>query len=238
MLLKLSSLLEDPAEMRIAKIVDLSLVLDPDTQVYPGDPQPSFSVATTISNEGYNLLALHLGSQSGTHVDSPYHFLEAGPVLEGCPLSLFVGPGLVIDVQGHEPRTPIEWNELESHGSQFESGMIVAFHTGWSDANYGTDRYFDHPYLSADACARLLSLGVRTFLTDCINLDETVLDPEADLSFPCHDLIAAAGGIISENITNLGSIDFDDPLISIMPIRLGGDADGAPCRAVAMLVEQ
>jgi kynurenine formamidase len=223
--------------VRITKVVDLSLVLDPDTQVYPGDPQPEFSVATTIANEGYNLLALHLGSQSGTHVDSPYHFLDAGPVLEGCPLSLFIGPGLVIDVRGHEPRTPIEWSELEPHASRFENGTIVAFRTGWSDANYGTERYFDHPYLSPDACDRLLSWGVRTFLTDCINLDETVLDPEAELSFPCHDKIAAAGGIISENITNLGAIDFDDPLISLMPIRLGGNADGAPCRAVALQVE-
>ncbi|MFN2489318.1 MAG: hypothetical protein ABR529_06225 [Actinomycetota bacterium] len=77
---------------------------------------------------------------------------------------------------------------------------------------------------------------MRTFLIDCINLDETVLDAAATPSFPCHDLVAAAGGIISENITNLGAIDFEDPIISILPLRLGGDADGAPCRAVALKI--
>jgi kynurenine formamidase len=222
--------------MRVVKIVDLSLVLDPHTQVYPGDPQPRFEVATTIAGEGYNLLGLEMGSQSGTHVDSPYHFLDSGPVLEGCSLSLFVGPGVIADVRGHEPRTPIGWDELEPYSAPLQENVIVALWTGWSDAHYSTDRYFDHPFLSPDACERLLARGVRTILIDCINIDETVLHEDAAHSFACHDLIAAAGGIIAENITNLGGIDFREPLLSLLPIRLGGDVDGAPCRAVALQV--
>jgi kynurenine formamidase len=223
--------------MRVVKVVDLSLVLDPDTQVYPGDPQPRVRVATTISGEGYNLLSLEIGSQSGTHVDSPYHFLPSGAVLEACPLSLFVGTGVVADVRGHRPRTPIEFEELEPYSSRLREDVIVALWTGWSDTHYGTDRYFDHPFLSPDACERLLARGVRTFLIDCINIDETVLEGDAAASFPCHDRIAATGGIISENITNLGGVDFPDPVVSVMPIRLGGNADGAPCRAVALELE-
>lgn len=224
--------------MHVAKIVDLSLPLSPDTQVYPGDPQPRFSVATTIAKEGYNLLALEIGSQSGTHVDSPYHFRAEGPVLESCPLSLFVGPGVVADVRGHSPREPVSWEELDPYSSALGPGTILALRTGWSDDCYGTDRYLDHPFLSSDACGRLLALGVRTFLTDCINLDETVLDGDRVPAFPCHDQIAAEAGIISENITNLGGIDFDEPLLSLTPIRLGGAADGAPCRAVALKMEK
>jgi len=81
----------------------------------------------------------------------------------------------------------------------------------------------------------MLEAGVRTFAIDAINLDETVLD-ERDPDFTCHLQIAAAGGIISENLTNLSAVDMDGPLISLLPIRFGGDADGAPCRAVAMQV--
>jgi kynurenine formamidase len=44
----------------------------------------------------------------------------------------------------------------------------------------------------------------------------------------------AAGGVIAENLTNLGAIDFDDPLLCLFPLRLAGDADGSPCRAVAL----
>jgi kynurenine formamidase len=39
--------------------------------------------------------------------------------------------------------------------------------------------------------------------------------------------------VIAENLTNLGQIDFPNPLLSLLPIKLGG-SDGAPVRAVAM----
>jgi kynurenine formamidase len=99
--------------------------------------------------------------------------------------------------------------------------------------HYGTDSYFDHPFLDAAACERMLAWGVRTFAIDAINIDETILD-EREPDFSCHHLIAATGGIIAENLCNLGAIDFEEPLISMLPIRLGGNADGAPCRVVAI----
>jgi kynurenine formamidase len=47
---------------------------------------------------------------------------------------------------------------------------------------------------------------------------------------------SAVGGIIAENLTNLSSVDFEDPVVSLLPLKFGGDADGAPCRAVALNV--
>jgi kynurenine formamidase len=217
----------------IEQIVDLSVLLDDTTQVYPGDPQPRFSVATRIESEGFNLLRVEIGSQSGTHVDSPYHFREDGLRLEDCDLGLFVGPGVVIDARGKGPRERITVEDIDPYQQRFGRGVIALFHTGWSDASYGSDAYFDHPFLDGVACERMLSWGVRTFAIDCINLDETVLD-EREPDFSCHLQIAQAGGIIAENLRNVRAIDFDDPLISLLPIRFGGDADGAPCRAVAL----
>ena len=214
------------------RIVDLSLVLDASTQVYPGDPQPRFSIATTIAGEGYNLLDVHIGSQSGTHVDSPYHFKEDGLRLEDCDPSLFVGPALLIDVRGHGARQPITAADVAPYKERLAPGAIACLHTGWSDEHYGTDRYFDHPFLEGAACAQMLERGVRTFAIDCINLDETILD-DREPNFTCHHQIAEVGGIIAENLTNLAAVEFPDPIVSLLPVRFGGDADGAPCRAVA-----
>lgn len=216
----------------VHRIVDLSVVLDPNTQTYPGDPVPEFAVATTIEAEGFNLLSLRIGSQSGTHVDAPYHFIPDGPPLEQTDLGLFAGPGVVIDVTGHRDRQPITREDLELYRHRLGPGVVVALHTGWSDRYLGTDRYYAHPFLHQEACGELLELGVRTVGIDALNIDETVLD--GDAAFPCHMEFLGAGGVFSENLTNLGAVDFPDPLIMLMPIRLGGDADGAPCRAVAL----
>ena len=221
-------------EMRVERIVDLSIVLDGDTQVYPGDPKPELSVATRIETEGFNLLSLRLGSQSGTHVDAPYHFIREGARLGDCDLGMFVGPGVIIDVRDHGDRQPITWDDIAPYEERLGSGVVVALNTGWSDRYLGTDRYYDHPFLEPRACARLLGLGVRTVAIDAINLDETVVGGDAEPRFPCHLEFLGAGGVFAENLTQLGAVDFDDPLISLLPIRLGGDADGAPCRAVAL----
>jgi kynurenine formamidase len=217
----------------IERIVDLSVVLDGSTQVYPGDPQPRLSVATRIESHGFNLLHVAMGSQSGTHVDSPYHFKNDAPRLEDCDLGLFLGAGVVIDLRGKAPRERITVNDIESYETPLRAGAIAILYTGWSDLHYGTNSYFDHPFLDAAACERMLAWGVRTFAIDAINIDETILD-ERDPDFSCHHLIAARAGIIAENLRNVGAIDFDDPLISMLPIRFGGEADGAPCRVVAV----
>lgn len=217
--------------MRIRRVVDLSLPIDAGTQVYPGDPEVRFRVAATIETEGFNLLAVEMGSQSGTNCDAPYHFLASGPRIDEVALTRFVGPGVVIDVRGKEPRSAIDAADVEPYLESVGPGSIVLFHTGWP-AHYGTTSYFDHPFLGADACITLLQRGVRTFCLDTQNIDET---PDADhpgVGFPVHLLIAEAGGIVVENLTGLEQIDFD-PLITVFPLRLTG-ADGSPTRAVAI----
>lgn len=219
--------------MRLRRIVDLSLSLGPDTQVFPGDPVPAFRPATTIETEGYNVLALELGSHSGTHVDAPFHFLSEGARLEDVELSLFAGPAVIADVTGHGAREPIGWDALAPHAERLGAGTILVLRTGWSERHHGSDRYFDHPYLSAAACERIADLGVRTLAIDALNPDETVLGG-GEPRFDVHRILLGAGGVIAENLTNLGAVDFDDPLICLFPLRLAGDADGSPCRAVAL----
>jgi kynurenine formamidase len=218
--------------MHVRRIIDLSLALDADTQVYPGDPRVRFTTAATIAADGFNLLHIEMGSQSGTNVDAPYHFLDSGAPIDQVELNRFVGPGVIIDVRAKPARTPITSSDVEPYLDQVGRGTIVVFHTGWS-SYYQTPEYFDHPYLGADACAALLDRGVRTFCLDTLNVDETPDESHPGAGFPVHGLIARAGGIVVENLTALDQIDFAAPLISVLPLRLSG-ADGGPARAVAM----
>ena len=217
--------------MRLVRVVDLSIVVDDATQVFPGDPRPVLRRATRIETEGFNVLALELGSHTGTHVDAPYHFVADGPRLEDVDLSTFVGRGVLADVTAHEPRQPITWHDLESVADELVPGAILVLRTGWSERFVGTPRYYDHPYLDPRACREVLGQGVATIAIDALNPDRT--DVDGGGAFPVHELVLGAGGVIAENLTNLSAVTFAEPLVSMLPMRLGADADGAPCRAAA-----
>jgi kynurenine formamidase len=213
--------------MHVRRVVDLSVPLDDRTPVYPGDPPIRVTPAATIADDGYNLLAVHMGSQSGTHCDAPYHFLEGGARVDALDLRLCAGPGVVVDVRGRPDRHPIGVPDVAPHLDRVGPGTIVVLHTGRSGSGP------DHPYLGADACRALLDRGVRTIGLDTPNIDETPSEDHPGAGWPCHRMIAAAGGVIVENLTNLAAVDFPDPFLSVLPLRLTG-ADGAPVRAVAL----
>jgi kynurenine formamidase len=218
--------------MNVGRIVDLSMPIGPGTPVYPGDPVPALSPATTLERDGYNVTRVLMGSHTGTHVDAPYHFDPAGARLDDLDLRLFAGPGVVVDATDLPARTPIEWPVIEPYAPRLRPGVIVLLHTGGSD-HAGTPAFLDHPFLDVGACRRLLDLGIRTVCIDALNIDET---PDADhpgAGYPVHQLIAAHGGVIGENFCNLERIDFPDPFIVCLPIALE-HGDGAPVRAVAL----
>jgi len=217
--------------MRVQRVIDLSVPVDDGTVVYPGDPSPRFEVHSTIEEDGFNLLAIHLGSQSGTHVDAPYHFEEDRLRIDEVPVDRFVGPGVVVDATGLAPRAEITWEHVAPVADQIEPGVIVLLRTGWSE-HYGDQRYFEHPFLSADACQRMLDLGARTFCLDAINIDETPDDEHPGVGFPCHHLISRLDGVIGENF-RLSELPEGDFLVACTPVRLTG-ADGGPVRAVAI----
>jgi kynurenine formamidase len=216
----------------IGRIIDLSRRVDEGTQVYPGDPEVRLVPASTIASGGVNVLSVHIGSHSGTHVDAPYHFVEGGGRIDEMDPGLFFGPAVVMDVRGKEPRERITVEDLRPYEGRLSEGVIAVVRTGWEE-HYGTPRYYDHPFLDRRAAQLILDTGAKTVAIDALNVDETVLAGPHPEGYPAHHLILGAGGVIAENLTNLAAIDFPDPFFSLLPMKLGG-ADGAPVRAVAM----
>ena len=195
---------------KIKKIVDLSHELKNGTVVYPGDPVVDITVATVKEKDGYNLSNVHIGSQSGSHVDAPYHFKNDGLTVDRMELSYFMGNALVIDAS--------------------DKGDIVLFRTDWYQYE-GQDKFFRHPYLSAEAGAYLLDRGIQTLAIDAINLDRT-----GGTKFPVHEMYAEAGGLIAENLAHFDKIEFDEPIVIFLPLKLTG-VDGSPVRAAAVSFE-
>lgn len=216
----------------IRKIVDLSLELKTDMMVFPGDPPVSITPALTVSKDGVNVLQLHLGSQSGTHLDSPYHVDDSWMKLDELPLDRFLGEAVVVDATEYaSERTEIPWSCFAKYEGKLRPGTIVLVKTGWSDDYFGTPKYMEHPYPSLEAVTNLVSVGILTIGLDFLSLDKT--PPEGEpFELPNHKVFLKPGGVIVENLTNLEAIDQEGATCSVLPLKLGA-TDGAPVRAVA-----
>jgi kynurenine formamidase len=216
---------------KVLKAVDLSLPIDSKTPVYPGDPEPTLKPVATIGGEGYNLHRIILGTHTGTHVDAPYHFWPEGATIDRLPLGLFIAEAVIVPVRDKQPRQEIALADIKPVEKLLRPGAAVLFNTNWY-RRAGTPQYLEHPYLGIALCSYLLERGIRTFGIDAINIDLP-----GDAGSPVHGMIAAAGGVIVENLANLDQVDFAHPLVVFFPLKLAG-CDGSPVRAVALLLEQ
>lgn len=217
--------------------LDLSVPVVTGMPVYPGDPQVEISRALRVAEHGVNVLRLHMGSQSGTHVDAPYHVDEAWPTLDELPLERFAGRAVVADVRGLPARAPVTPDLLASALDlvRLRPGSILLLATGWS-AHWGTEEYLAHPWLTPEAAEAVVAAGVRTVAVDALSVDPTGGDTGGE-SLPAHRILCGVGGVIAENLTGLDRVADAQAAgcsveVFLFPLRLA-DADGAPVRATA-----
>ncbi|GAA5062963.1 kynurenine formamidase [Thermocatellispora tengchongensis] len=213
-------------------LVDLSVPIVTGMPVYPGDPEVVVRPALTVADDGVNVLGLHLGSQSGTHVDAPYHVGDGLPDLDALPLERFTGPATVADARGLGPRAPIGPEAVAPYA---RAGAVLLIATGWA-RHWGEQEYLAHPYLTPEAAALIVEAGVRTVAIDALSVDPTPAE-----EFPAHAILCGAHVVIGENLRNLDVLaeaqERGRPIeVSMFPIRLAA-ADGAPVRAVARIGE-
>lgn len=203
------------------RLLDLSHPIRTGMPVWPGDPEVALLPAAAIATHGYNVLSIHLGSQTGTHVDAPFHVDDALPTLDQVPLERFTGPAVVADLRGNAGAIrPEDLKDLD-----LRPGAVLLLCTGW-DAHWGTPRYSEHPWLDPTAARLLLGAGVRT-----VGIDAPSIDCPGDPALPSHHLLARTGAVIAENLTHLDAVPAGAQ-IWLLPLPLVG-ADGAPVRAVA-----
>lgn len=213
---------------------DLSHPLRTGMPVYPGDPAVAVGPALTVAADGVNVLGLHLGSQSGTHVDAPFHVDDALPDLDALPLERFVGPAVLLDVREAAPRAELGARVLDRVADRLRPGVVLLVVTGWS-RHWGTEEYLAHPWLSPGLSRRIVDLGVRTLGIDALSVDVT---PDGGATaLPSHQVLCGAHVVIAENLTGLAALldaQRDGSMIdvSLLPLRIE-HGDGAPVRAVA-----
>jgi kynurenine formamidase len=204
------------------RLIDLSHTIASGMAQYPGDyPPPRIVRRMTHEAGGHLVSALEFGCHVGTHIDTPYHFLDGQPGLETMPLERFMGRAICVDAPpGVIPPEAVAKADLD--GVRW-----LIFRTGW-ERQWGTPRYYeDWPTLSPELAGRLGHAGLHG-----VGLDTPSPDPLNGRA--AHDLFAAAGMVNVENLANLAALPPGPFDLLVLPLKLEG-AEASPVRAVAVV---
>ncbi|MEZ3168372.1 cyclase family protein [Halorubrum ejinorense] len=217
---------------------DLSRPIETGMPTYPGDPEVTLSPDATHEADGYATSELRAGTHAGTHVDAPRHTLAEGETVDGLDPESFAFEARLVDRRPLGPREPITDAQLPDPEALAPDVDLLVVRTGWA-SHWGTDRYRDHPYLTAAAAERCreagVGVGLDTFGPDPTptadgRRDGASIDDEPD-GTPAHDVLLADSLPIVENLCGLDGLPARFRLFAF-PLRLR-DGDGSPVRAVA-----
>lgn len=200
-------------------IVDLSMPVNEETIVFPGDAKPVFEQAGTLETVGFVDHIIHINNHLGTHIDAPDHMLDKGVLLSDYPIDRFVCPAVCIDARGKDTLS-VELLE----GLEMNPGDAVLFYTGSGD-NYTAQSYAsDYPEIDLELAKLLASKGVKLVGVDMISFDH-------DEPYPIHKALLDNDVLLIENLINLGAVAGKRFRLSALPVRL--ELHAAPARVIA-----
>lgn len=206
------------------KIYDVSLPLSADMAVYGDDPPFAIEPVSRISRgDGANVSLLRMGSHTGTHLDAPFHFVEAGLTVDDVPLEVLVGECFVCEIASPDAVTV---SDLTA-GSLPEGCRRVLFKTSnsrlWEDDHFRTD----YVYLDPDAAAWLVERGVRLVGVDYLSVDRF-----RSGTHPTHLRLLESGVVALEGL-DLRGVGQGTYFLVCLPLKIRG-GDGAPARVILM----
>ena len=68
-----------------------------------------------------------MGTQTGSHVDAPYHFSNEGATIDQMELDFFLGDAIVVRVTDKKAEEAITMEDIEPYKEQITPGKIVRF---------------------------------------------------------------------------------------------------------------
>lgn len=203
-------------KFKVMKFVELSVPINENIPVYPGDPKTKIQPAGILDKDGYEDHYVSLGTHVGTHIDAPRHMVEDGKSIDQFPLDKFIGNGVLINTGKN-----IDFSKVKE--TNLKENDIVLFNTSMSKVYHQSKYYDDRPALTEEIGKYLVSKRVKMVGVDMCSVD---LKP-----FNIHRILLREEILIIENLTNLSALESKNFKVYALPLRL--QIDGAPARVVA-----
>ncbi|PYE53053.1 cyclase family protein [Deinococcus yavapaiensis] len=197
---------------------DVTRQLTPGHPNWPGDEPYRLEPRLRISGgDAVNTVLIATSSHTGTHVDAPFHYDDAGLQLHEVPLSVWVGPCRVLSATGFDV---VPASVLDGAGDLPER---VLLYTG-QPARWET---FPTTFsaLSPELIRALAERGVKLVGTDAPSVD-----PLTSKTLDAHMACKEAGVFILEGLDLDGVAPGAYELVCL-PLPLWG-GDGAPARVI------
>lgn len=201
------------------QIYDITLPMSASLACWPGDAPFRFDwTCRKTDGESVNVGQISMSIHTGTHIDAPFHFSDAGPTVENLPIEPFIGPARVIDLSD---RRTIRRQDLEPF--DLSQTPRVLFRTGaWLDHRRFPETI---PTMAPDVPGWLASQGVIL-----VGVDVPSVDAIDSKDLPIHHALGENRIAILESL-HLASVPEGIYELIALPLKLVG-ADGAPVRAI------
>ena len=225
------------------RVFDLTHTMSAEFPTFDGKPGIEMQKVFDLKKDGYNLYRWGLIEHSGTHLDAPIHFSEAGMAVEQIPADTLVVPLAVINVADKAAKDAdyqLSRSDLaawERRHGRLPDNCCVAMHSGW--ARHVADKakfvgkdaggVMHFPGIAPDAAAWLLKQRKVAGLA----VDTLSLDHGASKDFKTHVLWLGAGRWGLENVAGLDSVPAAGATLVVGLAKVKG-ATGAPARLFAL----
>jgi len=202
-------------------IVDLTKPLNSSFVPYSTDryidPPLEFSDWSSLHREGFRVTQLSMGTQSGTHIDAPAHFLEDGALLEALSPDHLMGEYYLLNL----PRAA-SLSDISELLKTYHDEKILFLRTPENSS----------AELSRETMQKILSMPPALLV-----LSGTI-EIENSEPFTLHRLVARAAKFLVEDIDQKEANNLPaHGEIFVFPLRLIG-VSGSPCRVIVRVPEE
>jgi arylformamidase len=204
------------------RVIDISVMLSPDTPVWPGDTPFSCLWTWNIQDgSSVNVSAVTSSPHAGTHADTPLHITRGAAGSESLPIEAFQGPVVVVDVTELVGEIEIDQIDRRTRGLAMATRLLLK--TGRSIASGTFPESW--PRLSVDCARSLVTRGVVLVGMDCPSADD-----RESRTLEVHHALLEHGVCVLENL-DLREAVAGEYVLDALPLKVAG-LDAAPVRAV------
>lgn len=205
--------------------IDITVTLKPDMNYLIIDPVPPkiFRISDVNRGDKVTMSKLEIISHTGTHVDTPLHFIPGGSTITDMPLDATVGPARVIEIK-HPKLVTVE--ELEPYN--IKEGERILLKTRNSPVTYESPTFVeDYVYISNEAAKYLASKKIRMVGLDNITIGDFRNEESVVAT---HRALLEKGIYIIEAVA-LAGVEPGEYELIFLPLKLL-DGDACPGRAI------